>query len=259
MQETSTTTMEELLQIPSEKLKELTQKLAQDLSSPTIDGKFISADVYNAYSSGSVSDVEFIIGISTDEKQIYRAYVGDEKYKDFMSKEAADILNYIDTNYPAESKNIKNYIEKQKLAMTELEVNEKVWEQCYSLSLYKCAKKLVDGGSKVHLIYWDVKPLIEKLGSGTVDILAAFLENSDAAQIYGNVLNQDIAVTLQSLFKKFENGDKLQLFNNELKGIGAVYWKEFPDALIFSEKSFKCAPIADKLTEFDGFLKIFTE
>ena len=249
LQETSATTMAELIKIPTEKLKELTQKLARDLSAPTIDGKFIPSDVYAAYSSGFVSDVEFIIGISADERRIYRAYVGDEIYKDFISKEMSIIFAYLDANYPGETQNVKNYIEEQKATLTDFEANEKVWAQYYALSLYRCAKKLADGG----------KPLIENLGSGTVDVLAAFLGNSDAAQIYGNLLNQNIAETLQNLFRKFENGDKLQLFNNELKGIGAVRWKEFPNALIVSEKAFRCEPIAYKLSEINSLLKIFTE
>ena len=259
MKETSTTTIEELLQIPTEKLKEVTQKLAQDLSAPTRDGKFIPIDVYDAYSNGSVSDVEFIIGISANERRIYKAYVGDEKYKDFMSKEIPYILDYLDDNYPAETQSVKNYIEEQTATMTEVEAKAKVWEQCYSLCLYKCAKKLVDGGSKVRLLYCDVKPLIKNLGSGTIDILAAFLGNREAAQIYGNVLNQDIAATLQKLFRKFENGDEIQLFNNEIKGISAIDWKEFPQALIVSEKAFLCEPIADKLTAIKDLLKVFTE
>ena len=256
---TSTTTMQELLKIPTEKLKEVTQKLALDLSAPTRDEKFIPIDVFDFYASGAVSDVEFIIGISANERRIYKAYVGDEKYKDFMAKEIPYILNYLDENYPDETQNIKNFIEEQKSTMSEVDVNANIWEQCYSLTLYKSAKKLVDGGSKVHLLYWDVKPLIKNLGSGTVDVLASFLGNSESAQIYGNVLNQDIAITLQTLFRKFANGDRVQIFNNEIKGVAAIDWKEFPQALIVSEKAFRCESIAKKLSNIKGLLKIFTE
>ena len=116
-----------------------------------------------------------------------------------------------------------------------------------------------EGGNKVRILYWDVKPLIENLGSGTVDVAVTFLGNRDIAQMYGNVLNKDIAKTLQKLFRKFESGEEMRLFNNEIKGIRAIDWKEFPNALIVSEKSFKCEPIKDKLTEIKTLLKILAE
>lgn len=74
--------------------------------------------------------------------------------------------------------------------------------------------------------------------------------------MYGNVLNQDIAKTLQNLFQKFISGKELKLFNNEIKGINAIDWKEFPQTLIVSEKAFRCERITDKLTEVNGLLKI---
>lgn len=118
---------------------------------------------------------------------------------------------------------------------------------------------LTEGGNKVHLLYWNVKPLIENLGSGTVDVSAAFLGSREAVQMYGNVQNRDIAETLQKLFRKFQSGDELQLFNNEIKGINAIDWKEFPQALIVSEKAFKCEPIVDRLTEVKSLLDLLAE
>jgi para-nitrobenzyl esterase len=67
------------------------------------------------------------------------------------------------------------------------------------------------------------------------------------------VLNQDIAETLQNLFRKFVSGEELKLYNNEIKGIDAIEWKEFPQALIVSEKEFQCEPIVDRLTDIKGF------
>ena len=92
-----------------------------------------------------------------------------------------------------------------------------------------------------------------------MDVAAMFLGSHKAVQLYGNVQNRDIAETLQKLFRKFGSGDELQLFNNEIKGIGAIDWKEFPCALIVSEKAFKCEPIADKLTEVKGLSEFLTK
>ena len=111
-------------------------------------------------------------------------------------------------------------------------------------------------GSKVHLFYWNVKPLIEKLGSGTVDVMAMIMGSHRAAQMYGNVLNADVAETFRALFRKFIMKDEMRLFRNEIKGIDAIDWEEFPKALIVSEKGFRCEPIADRLTEVKELLEL---
>lgn len=259
LQETSSTTMEELLRLKTERLKEASQKLALDMSAPTRDGKLIPIDVYAAYQQGAASGIEFIIGIANDEMQIYKSFVGEQKYEGFITEELASILTYLDTVHPAGVQAVKDYIEKQTALSSALEAKAKVVEQFYALGTYQYALKLAESGNKVHLLYWDVKPLIENLGSGTVDVVAAFMGNCEAVQIYGNVLNQDIAETLQTLFRKFKNGEELRLFNNEIKGIGAIDWQEFPQALIVSEKEFRCGPIVDRLTEVKCLLEILRQ
>ena len=259
LQETSTTTLEDLMRLSTQQLKDAQQKLVLDLSSPIRDGKLIPLDVAAAYRDGAACGIEFIIGIPSNERQIYKSLVGEKKYEDFICKELDDMLGYFDKIYPAEAKAMRAYIDDQAATMPELEAKAKMYEQIYTVSTYRCAQKLVEGGNKVRLLYWNVKPLIENLGSGTVDVAAAFLGSSKAVQLYGNVQNRDIAETLQRLFRKFERGEELKLFNNEIKGISAIDWKEFPKALIVSEKSFKCEPIADKLTEVKNLLNFLAE
>ena len=77
--------------------------------------------------------------------------------------------------------------------------------------------------------------------------------------MYGGVLNYDISETLQNLFRKFKDGKTMQLYNNEIKGIAAIDWKKFPQALIASEKSFQCGLIADRLTEIKSLLELFAK
>ncbi|MCR4640401.1 MAG: carboxylesterase family protein [Lachnospiraceae bacterium] len=64
------------------------------------------------------------------------------------------------------------------------------------------------------------------LGSGTIDVIAALLGNSDA----------------------------LQLYHNEIAGVDAFDWKPFPRALIASDGQLKCDMIEDRITEINGLL-----
>lgn len=225
LQETSSKTMADLLRLSSEQLKEVSQKLALDFSGPICDGKLIPMDVYAAYQSGSVSGVEFIVGIPRNEAPVYKSFVGAQKYGDVISKELAYILRYLEGAHSAGAKAVKAYIEAQLATESDLEAKAKFLEQVYTLSTYFSAKKLTEGGGKVHLFYWNAKPLIKNLGSGTVDVIATFLGNVKAVQMYGTILNADIVEPLQNLFRKFVSGDKLQLFLNEIKGMGAIDWE----------------------------------
>ena len=67
-------------------------------------------------------------------------------------------------------------------------------------------------------------------------------------------MNKDLSETLQALMHKFICGDALQLYPNEIKGIDAIDWKEFPKALIVSDGKLLCDTIEERITEIDGLL-----
>lgn len=122
-----------------------------DMSSPTRDGKLIPMDIFAAYQSGVAADIEFIIGIPSNEVQVYKSVVGDEKYSDFMSKALLDILIYLDKVQPDVAKAVRNYIDEKAATMPAIEVTAKVFEQVYLLTTYQNAQKLAEAGSKIHL------------------------------------------------------------------------------------------------------------
>ena len=88
----------------------------------------------------------------------------------------------------------------------------------------------------------------------TINVAASFLGNLDASLMYGNVMNFDLSDLLQLFLKKFASGDRMQLYKNEIKGMGAFDWDGFPQALIVSDKGIHCGPIEDKLTEIESLL-----
>lgn len=251
LRETSTTTMEELLRLPTEQLKKASQKLWQNVIVPTCDGKLIPGDVFDAYRSEAVSCKEFILGIPSDERQIYKSFIGAKKYEDFILGRTDEILSYLDD---ATANAVNAYIKEQMAVMPEIEAKAKFFEQWTALCIYYGANELSIGGSKVHLLYWDRKPLLKNLGAGTVDVAASFLGNLDASLLYGNVMNFDLSDMLQAFLKKYVSGEKMRLYNNEIKGIEAIDWKVFPQALIVSDREIQCGPVEDKLTEIKALL-----
>ena len=233
LKETQTATMEELLQLKTEALKNAAQKLWRNMCAPTCDGKLIPADVYRAYHDGTASDIEFIIGIPNNETQVFRSILGEQNYKYLVLTAVNDLKNYIDGSL---ANAIQDYVDKQTASSTELEAKSKIVEQLIALAIYRSAAKLSEGGSKVYLMYWDEKPLIKNLGSGTIDVAATLFGNKEALQMYGSVMNANLSETLQSFLQKFINGDDLQLYPNEIKGVDAFIWKEITQALIVSDE-----------------------
>ena len=252
LKETQTTTMEELIQLKTEVLKDAAQRLWETLPAPTCDGKLIPADVFHAYKEGVAAGIEFIVGIPKNERQIFRSIIGDRKYEMLVSICLEDIQNELDESG---KKTLKDYIDRQSESATEFEAKAKLVELWHSLNSYRTAVNRSEGGSKVHLMYWDEKPLIEKLGSGSVNVMAALLGNNDASQLYGDVMNADISEILQSFLYKFIRGEELKLYHNEIGGVDELRWKAFPKALIVSDDKITCDKIEDELTDIKDILK----
>lgn len=231
LQETKTGSMQELLQLKTESLKAAGQTLWQSMCGPVCDGAWIPSDMYRAYREGAASGIEFIIGIPRGEMAVYRSFIGEEKYEDLVSAEAAYLEDLEDRTGGSDT----------------LEEKEKRLERWYLRSMYRSAKMLAKGGSPVHLLYWDEKPLIGKLGSGTVDAAATLLGNGDALLLYGNVMNKDLSEILQSLLQKYVSGEAMELYANEIRGVDALEWNPFPEALIVSEETLRCGRIEDLL------------
>ena len=251
LQETSTTTMDELLRLPTEELKKAAQKLWLNMTAPTCDGKLIPLDAFEAYQSGSATCGEFIIGIPSNEQQIFKSFIGAKKYEDYILGRTDDIISCLDD---ATANAVNACIEKQTATVPEIEAKAKFCEQWNALCMYYGAKKLSAGGSKVYLLLWNRKPLLKNLGAGTVDVAASFLGNIEASLMYGNVMNFDLSDMLQSFLKKYVSGEKMQLYQNEIKGINAIEWTGFPQALVVSNEGVQCEPAEDKLTEIKALL-----
>lgn len=244
LKETGTATMDELLRLDTQALKDAAQSLWRDMCAPTCDGTLIPADVYQAFQDGAAAGIEFIIGIPSHIAQGFRSTVGDQNYMDAVALAVAEMQALMDDSADDTE---QAYGDGQTASSAGLDAKAKLIEQWHALCLYRNAAKLSEGGSRVRLMYWDEKPLIENLGSGTVDAVATLLGNAEALEMYGSVMNADLSETLQALLLKFVRGDDLRLYPNEIKGVDAVDWEAFPRALIVSDGKLHCKRIEKRI------------
>ena len=237
LKETGTSTLDELIRLDTRVLKEAAQKLWKDFCGPVCDGTVFPADLYHAYREGCASDIDFIIGIPSNETSVLRSFVGKQNYEALISETMSNIKSSI--NDPIVDA-VQEYIRTQADASAKLDAKSELVEDWLALSIYRVAASLSEGGNKVYLLYWDEKPVIEKLGSGTVDAVATLLGNSEALHIYGNVINKDLSLILQTFLLKFINGESIQLYTNEIAGVDALKWKVFPRDLTVSDGKIMC-------------------
>ncbi len=256
LKETNTSTMAELLQLDTEALKDAAQRLWMNMCAPTCDGELIPGQVFDAYRNGAASGIEFIVGITGGEMQVIRSSVGSRNYEDAVNAAVDNLQSNMDSSVASA---VRAYLEAQAAASSELEAKSKLVGQWIALGIYRVAAMLSQGGNKVHLMYWDEKALIENLGSGTADVLAALLGNGEALRLYGSVMNSDLSETLQALLLKFVNGDALQLYRNEISGFDGLDWKAFPRALIVADGKFACDTIEGRLSEIKGLFDFVTK
>ena len=191
--------MQELLELDTDTLKDAAQHLWQDMCSPTCDGKLLPLDAYQAFRDGAASGIEFIVGIPSDISRIFHSLLDNEKYQDGLLSTVADMQSHMDK---ATADAVNAYIEAETAASSELEANSKIVEQWLALCTYRSAARLTEGGNPVHLLYWAEKPVIENLGSGTIDAAATLLGNGEALQMYGSTMNADLSGILQTLLYK---------------------------------------------------------
>ena len=218
------------------------------MCAPTLDGARFPVDVYRAYRDGAAADIEFIIGIPGDELGVLRAFVGGQDSEKLIAAGAADMRGCMDASGAARA-----------ASPGDPGADSRLLEQWNALCACKTAARLAEGGGNVHLLCWNEQPLIENLGSGTVDAAAALLGNRDASQQYGNVMDADLSEVLQALLAKFIRGEALALYPNEIKGVDALEWAPFPMALVASEGRLRCDAVGDSLTEVKNLLKFMVK
>ena len=246
LEETKTTNMDELMALDTETLKEAEKSLWRYLYAPTCDGVLVPADPYEAYQCGVASDIEFIFGIPTTEARVVKAFIGQERFECMVSEEMEEMML---TLGPSFEERFQKYVEEHQDIPDKIEVYAKFVEQWRALSMYYTAANLVKGGATVRLMYWDEEPLIENLGSGTVDVVASMLGNNEVLEMHGSLADDDVSESLQGFLAKFAKGEELKLYPNEIKGFAGIVWEKFPKALIVSNHEYSCDRIEDKLMD----------
>lgn len=66
------------------------------MCAPVLDGRLLPTDVYRAYKEAAAADIEFIVGISSDEGRVFRSFVGGQGYEDMVASATAGVQRRLD-------------------------------------------------------------------------------------------------------------------------------------------------------------------
>ena len=237
-EEFSAGSMADLRKIPEADLMEFNRKHYESLANPLADGKLFPENLYDAAIRGGAGKIEFMIAISDNEYDSYRAVVGDEIAEALVNEYLRRTLQLLKEEDADTVRAI--------LAEKEKEIGKQNAANWLANCLYNTvgmlcfASCLRKAGNPVRCFYWNAGPLIEKLGSGTLHITSTLLSNADAAEALGAVIHPDIELILQTLLMKFLQGSEPELSGNELKGVHRISWEAYPAMLSVSEKDIVC-------------------
>ncbi len=238
--EFNASSMQDLVSLSTEQLKEFVDRHSAEMSEPVCDGRLFPKNLYDAALEGKTGDIEFIFALSNDEVKTYDSIVGEEITQQWLQP----YLNLIVNGGSAERKEMLESIIAEKEAETGDRKQAEKWliNYWYSLaSMLKVADNLKKAGKKIRCFYWNTETLVDKLGSGTIQIVPTLLGNSKAAETLGSIVNENIKQILQALIMKFVNGEEeICLSNNEIKGVMEINWEEYPKVLSISDKKIEC-------------------
>ena len=229
-EEFSASTMQDLAGLSSEELKKFAADCGVYLSEPTCGGQLCPVNLYDAAAEGKTGEIEFIIAFSNDEISSYDSILGKEVTDQWVEPYLQRIFGGAGEKQTQE---FREMIAEKEAELGNLQ-QAKRWfiNDWYSRgSLMTLAENLHRAGKKVHCFHWDVETLVDRLGSGTVQIVPTLLGNNAAAETLGSLVNENVQLILQELLLKFIRGEDFSLSNNELKGVTAIEWAEYPAVL----------------------------
>ncbi len=94
---------------------------------------------------------------------MFQSAVGRKNYEDAVNAAVDNLQGYLDGSI---AKAVRDYIETQTSASSELEAKSKLVGQWIAMGIYLVAAKLSQGGNKVHLMYWDERALMALIVAG---------------------------------------------------------------------------------------------
>lgn len=226
---------DDLLKIPESDLADYFHKNPWIVCLPYRDGELIPSNIEQAFADGKADGIQFIFGTSKDEVSIIRSL--DLANKDWLAEKLNHILEIGDGS-AEKVKQIYTDAEKEYGADKAMDLALDYWY--YEEGTAILLDKLQTRGNPAYRFFFDLNAVIEKLGSGSLNMMATILGNKAAAESFGTIVNENVMLILQTLLVKFLHDEEMELYNNEISGVDALHWEPCPKTMTITDNAFEC-------------------
>jgi para-nitrobenzyl esterase len=216
LEETNADTMDDLLTLNEETIKEINIKLNDYNNFPERDGIVIPEDLYQAYQNGTSKDIDLLIGSNKDESRYWIRAFGNE----YISQMAIPIL--YENNMKELSDEDKEYAEK----FVRLQDSSYSWSisEFYNELLFRIPAMEQSiyhskNGGNTYMYYWTYPVSYKDLNPGHSVELSYVLGNLNETLYSGNSVNMELASTIQDMWVNFATTGN--------PSIGNTTWENF--------------------------------
>ncbi|ORX44166.1 alpha/beta-hydrolase [Piromyces finnis] len=219
LKEANADTMNDLLTLTEDTLKEINIKLNDYNNFPERDGIVIPEDLYEVYQNGTSKDIDFLIGNHQDESRYWIRAFGNE----YIYQMAVPIL--YENNMKEVSDDDKESAEK----FVRLQKSTYPWSisKFYNELLFRIpAMEQAIGHSKnggnVYMYYWTYPVSYKKIGAHHGVELSFVMDNLNQTVFSSHLANKELASSVQEMWVNFAKTGQ--------PSVGNITWEKFePD------------------------------
>ena len=212
LEKTGAKNMDDLLKLSEEELIKIENEISSYSNYAERDGNIIPYDLYSAFQSSNIKDIDILTGSNKDEVRFWMNSLG--YYSDLISGKFA-FRHGIPILYESDLKKIsdedKEYIDE----FMNLLNDRKIWkitefynEMSFRIPMTKQAELHSNSGGNTYVYYWTYPGEDEELGAFHNFELAYTLNNLQHTFHIGNKVNNELANKVQDMWINFaRNGN----------------------------------------------------
>ncbi len=212
MEETGAETMDDLLALSEEELKEVNEQLNDYNNFPERDGVVLPEDLYEAYANGAGSNVDMLIGTNQDEARYWIGEVGGlptyTRRMPLMVESNISVLSVEDLE------TVNEFIDSLDM--------KKIWkytefynEIMFRLPAIKQAESHADNGGDTYMYYWTYPSALPNYGACHAVELAYVFNNLEDTIYTGDNIDVDLAEEVQNMWVNFAINGNPSTENNK--------------------------------------------
>lgn len=221
LKESGAKTMDDLLALSENQIKQINEKLNDDNNFPERDGIVIPEDIYGAYKDGIDPNIDILIGTNADELRYWISELG-----------GVGLFKYQCRVIPKSHMNFMTPIEKDNLTAVLKEEAEAIGDKSWAVSevyndIYfrlpaiKMAEAHSANGGNAYMYFWEKPSDIPNMGACHAVELAYVLNNLEDTIYTGKPADPLIASKVQEMWVNFAKTGNPSAGDIEWKGYDA--------------------------------------